>query len=99
MKHAYHLFTIQLKLDQLKVNRDFILGALQSEGIGVGIHYKAIHQHSAYVKKFGYTDNDFPNASWLSERTISLPIGSNLTEQDTDDVIEAVRKVLGYYKR
>jgi len=99
MKHAYHLFTIQLKLDRYKVNRDYILSAIQNEGIGVGIHYRAIHQHRAYAQTFGWTDKDFPNATWLSERTISLPIEPNLTEQDTDDVIEAVRKVLLYYRK
>lgn len=99
VKHACHLFTVQLKLDQLKVNRDFILNALTKEGIGTGVHYMAIHTHPYYRQAFGWKAEDFPNAQWLSERTISLPISSKLTEQDTDDVIDAVKKILGYYKK
>jgi len=99
MKHSYHLFTVQIKPDQLKVNRDFVLNALTKEGIGTGVHYMAIHTHPYYYKTFGWTAEDFPNAQWLSERTISLPISSKLTDQDISAVVGAVKKVLSYYKK
>lgn len=98
-RHGYHLFTIQLKLDQLKINRDFALGALKAEGIGTGVHYKAIHTHPYYSKVFGWTADQFPNAQWLSDRTISLPLSSKLTDEDTNHVIEACHKVFKYYWR
>jgi len=99
IKHGHHLYTIELKLDQLRVNRDFVLGALKEEGIGVGVHYQAIHTHPYYTKTYGWTAKDFPNAQWVSDRTISLPLSSKLTDQDVTDVIEAVRKVLKFYRR
>jgi len=99
MRHAYHLFTIQLKLEQLRVNRDYILSALQEEGIGVGIHYTAIHQLKYYRDTFKWSPNDFPVAQWASDRTISLPLSPKLTDKDIDDVIESVSKVLKYYKK
>ena len=99
VKHGHHLYTIQLKLDQLTVSRDFVLNALKEEGIGTGVHYQAIHTHPYYTKTYGWTANDFPNAQWVSDRTISLPLSSKLTDQDVTDVIEAVRKVVKHYRR
>lgn len=99
IKHGRHLFTIQLKLAQLRVDRDFVLNALNQEGIGTGVHYKAIHTHPYYTKTFGWTAKDFPNAQWLSDCTLSLPLSSKLTDKDINDVIEAVRKILAYYRR
>lgn len=99
IKSAYHLFTIQLKLDQLRVNRDFILDALKAEGIGAGVHYNAIHTHPYYARVLGAVADDFPNAQWLSDRTISLPLSAALEDHDVDDVVEACRKILIYYQR
>jgi len=98
-KHGYHLFTIQLKLDQIKVNRDFVLNALTKEGIGTGVHYMGIHTHPYYRQTFDLSADSFPNAQWLTDRTISLPLSSALSEQDTTDVVTAVHRVLKYYGR
>lgn len=100
-KHGHHLFTVQLDLDSMNVDRDFILNALISEGIGTGIHYKAIHEHP-YYNKFNWKDGegkDFPNSRWISERTISLPMSSKLSDKDVEDVITAVTKIINYYKK
>lgn len=98
-KHGHHLFTVQLKLDQIKVNRDYVLNALTQEGIGTGVHYMAIHTHPYYRQTFGFNADDFPNAQWLTDRTISLPLSPSLADEDVDSVIEAVNKVLKYYRR
>lgn len=99
IRHAHHLFTIQLKLDQLKVNRDFILNALTKEGIGTGVHYMAIHTHPYYFNAFGWKATDYPNAQWLSDRTISIPLSAKLSNQDVTDVVTALSKILNYYKK
>ena len=92
------MFTLKLNLDVLTVDRDYILNAIQEENITTGIHYNAIHNHDYYKYIFGWKAKDYPNAQWISERTISLPLSSKLTDSDIDDVIKAVVKVLTYYK-
>ena len=92
MTHALHLFTILVKSE-----RDKIVHALHNEGIGTGIHFLSLHIHPYYRKTFGYKRKDFPNALYISDRTISLPLSSKLTDRDVSDVVAAVRKVIAYY--
>ena len=96
-RHARHLYTLLLDLDALRVNRDHILQALHCENIGAGIHFVGLHLQPYYKEAFGCRAADFPAATNISERTISLPLSARLSDHDVDDVIEAVHKVLKYY--
>jgi dTDP-4-amino-4,6-dideoxygalactose transaminase len=98
-RHAFHLYTLLLDLDGLTHNRDFVLDALRSENIGTGVHYTALHLHSYYRQAFGFSRGDFPNAEWVSDRTLTLPLGPAMSDQDVDDVIFAVHKVLNHLRR
>jgi len=97
--HARHLYTILLKLDELTADRDTIQQALYEEKIGTGIHFIALHLHPYYQETFGYKRSDYPNATYVSERTISLPLSAKLTDEDVTDVIKAVTKVLTNYTK
>ncbi len=98
-RHARHLYTILLRLDELTADRDTIQQALFEHNIGTGIHFISLHLHPYYQEHFGYKRDDFPNAAFISDRTISLPLSAKLTDEDVSDVIEAVTKVLTHYKR
>lgn len=89
-KHAYHLYTLLLDIDNLKITRDQFLDKMTAQNIGVGVHYIALHLHPYYQQAFGYKKGDFPNAEWISNRTVSIPLSAKLTDEDVDDVIEAV---------
>jgi len=93
-RHAYHLYTLLLDINKLKITRDQFLDEMTKNNIGVGVHYIALHLHPYYQKTFGYKKGDFPNAEWVSDRTVSLPLSAKLTDEDVEDVIEAVKKVL-----
>jgi len=97
--HGRHLYTLLLKLEDLKTDRDSIQQALHKENIGTGIHFISLHLHKYYRETFGFKPDDFPNARFVSDRTISLPLSPKLTEQDVEDVIAGVSKVLNYYKK
>ncbi len=97
--HARHLYTLLLDVDNLKTDRDTIQNALYKENIGTGIHFISLHLHKYYCDTFGYKMGDFPNAEFISERTLSLPLSARLTDQDVEDVINAVIKVVNYYKK
>jgi dTDP-4-amino-4,6-dideoxygalactose transaminase len=92
--HARHLYTILLRLDELTADRDTIQQALYAENIGTGIHFISLHLHPYYQETFGYKRSDYPNATHVSDRTISLPLSAKLTDEDVTDVINAVTKVL-----
>jgi len=98
-RHARHLYSILLRLEELKADRDTIQQALYQENIGTGIHFISLHLHPYYQETYGYKRDDFPNAAYVSERTISLPLSAMLTDEDVDDVIQAVTKVLKKYKK
>jgi len=94
--HARHLYTLLLDLDKLKISRDEFMSALRRENIGTGVHYISLHLQPYYKETFGHREDDFPNASYISERTISIPFSAKLSEQDVQDVIEAVTKVTNH---
>jgi dTDP-4-amino-4,6-dideoxygalactose transaminase len=93
-RHARHLYTILLDCDRLKISRWEFMNFLKQENIGTGIHFTALHLLSFYQDKFGYKRGDFPNAEFISDRTVSLPLSSRLDQEDIDDVIHAVQKVV-----
>ena len=72
--HAHHLYVISLHLERLTIDRDGFLDAIQSTGIGVALHYVALHLQPYYVKNFNTKPQDFPIASNYSERVITLPL-------------------------
>jgi len=97
--HARHLYTLLLDIDRLKISRDEFMQELFRENIGTGVHYISLHLHPYYKDTFGFKKDDFPNSDYISERTVSIPFSAKLTDQDVDDVIEGVTKVLNNNKK
>lgn len=93
-RHSYHLYTLLLDIGRLKISRDGFLDAMAKRNIGTGVHYIALHLHPYYQRKLGYRQGDFPNAEWISERTVSLPISAKLNDRDVRDVIDAVVSII-----
>lgn len=99
VKHAMHLYSILLDLGRLKINRDRFFKALDAENIGASVHFIPVHLHPYYKKTFKFKPGDFPNAEYIFERTISLPISPVLKDKDVKDVVRAVRKIILYFRK
>lgn len=93
-RHAYHLYTPLIDIKRNGKSRDWMLNALTAENIGVDVHYLPVHLHPFYRKTYGWGEGDYPNAEWIGERTLSLPLSAALNETDVEDVIIAFQKVL-----
>ena len=93
-----HLYILQLNLEMLKCGRKEIFDALQAEGVGVNVHYIPTYTFP-YYQKLGYKTGTCPNAERLYERIISIPLYYSLSNEQQDKIIEAVRKVLQYYRK
>jgi dTDP-4-amino-4,6-dideoxygalactose transaminase len=90
--HARHLYTALIDIDELGADRDSFQQALFYDNIGTGIHFVALHLHPFYRERYGYRRGDFPNAEWISDRTLSLPLSAKLSDADVDDVVAAVAR-------
>jgi dTDP-4-amino-4,6-dideoxygalactose transaminase len=99
VQHAWHLYIIQLDLEQLQIGRSEFVELLKKMNIGTSVHFIPLHLHPYYRDTFGYRPEDFPNASAVFERIISLPIYPKMTEADVQDVIDAVREIARHYRR
>jgi len=99
VKAVYHIYVIQLRAELLKVGRKEIFEALRAENIGVTVHYMPLHLHPFYQREFGYRKGDYPEAERYYERAITLPIFPKMSDEDANDVIKAVHKVICYYRR
>jgi dTDP-4-amino-4,6-dideoxygalactose transaminase len=91
--HARHLYTLMIDEARTGLDRDRFMQALYEQNIGTGVHYLGVHLHPYYRDRFGYRPEDFPNATWISERTISIPLSPKLSNSDIERVVEAVRGI------
>jgi perosamine synthetase len=96
VKPAWHLYPIRLDLERLSVGRAQVFRALRAENIGVNVHYIPVHNHPYYRDRFGYRGGEYPVAEDAYERLISLPMFHGMSDQDVEDVVHAVHKVIGH---
>ena len=66
--------------------------ALRARGIGVNVHYRPVHLHTFYRREFGFGPGLCPVAEREYERLLTLPLFPAMTDDDVEDVIDAVRQ-------
>jgi dTDP-4-amino-4,6-dideoxygalactose transaminase len=91
--HSWHVFTPLLPLSRMSISRGGFMEAMKARGIGVGVHYPAIHLFSAY-RALGYTDGQFPNAERIGRETVTLPLFPAMQLADVDRVVDAATAVI-----
>jgi dTDP-4-amino-4,6-dideoxygalactose transaminase len=91
--HAWHLYVLQLN-DDAPVARDQFIDAMFEKGIGCSVHYVPLHQHPYWRDTYHLTPEMFPVSQRVYERSVSLPIYSKMTDEDTERVILAAREIL-----
>lgn len=94
---AYHLFQIILETERLSITRDEFMAALHAKRVGTGVHYRALHELQYYKTELDLCPTSFPNASYISERTVSLPFSAALTDSEVDYILTTVKDVLTKY--
>lgn len=95
VRHAWHLYVIQLDLERLSIDRSQFIEALRAQNIGTSVHFIPVHLFEYYRRTFGYRDGDYPKAEQIFERIVSLPLYTTMTEEDVADVVAAVRRIVG----
>ena len=89
----WHMFQPLLPLAQMNVDRAGFIARMHEQGIGVGIHYPALHLFSLYRAR-GFAEGQFPHAEHVGASTISLPLFPAMQDSDVTRVCSALSKVL-----
>ena len=91
--HSWHIFAPLLPLDKVKLTRGEFIKAMHEHGIGVGVHYPALHLFTQY-RKLGCKEGDCPNAERIGRETVTLPLFPTMELPDVDRVCDAVAEIL-----
>jgi len=86
----WHMFQVVLPE---RAPRAGFIARMRGEGIGIGVHYPAIHLFALY-RALGHREGDFPVAESIGRRIATLPLFPAMADEDVDRVCEAARKVL-----
>lgn len=93
-----HLYILRLDLEKLNCDRRQFFDALKAENIFSQVHYLPVYWHS-YYEKLGYEKGLCPEAENYYMESMSLPLYYSMTEEDVQDVICAVKKLIAYYAK
>lgn len=93
-----HLYILRLKLDKLNCDRRQFFDAMSAENICCQVHYLPVYWHSWY-EKLGYEKGICPNAESYYESVMSIPLYYSLKNEDVEDVITAVKKIVDHYRK
>lgn len=94
-KSSGHLYLVRIPGISDETRREIII-KLAERGVATNVHYKPLPMMTAY-KNLGWDIKDFPNAYAYYENLITLPLHTNLTDEDVDYVIENFKEVVGEY--
>jgi dTDP-4-amino-4,6-dideoxygalactose transaminase len=86
----WHMF--QVVLPQ-RIRRGEFIARMRDRGIGVGVHYPAIHLFSLY-RSLGFRAGQYPNAERIGAAIATLPLFPAMADADVERVCEAAKRVL-----
>lgn len=97
--HAWHLFILRIRPEELAITRNEFIEQLKVFGIGTSVHFIPLHLHPFYARTYGYRPGDFPHAEDSYRRCLSLPIFPGMTEAEIEYVVRAVRSTVERHSR
>lgn len=99
VEHAWHLYVIRLRPEMLRIHRDELIQILKAEGVGTQVHFIPLHLHSYYRTALGLRPEEYPVATAASERILSLPFYTLLSDEDVAYVADRLRTILRARRR
>ena len=94
--HSWYLYVILIEADKTQrgIDRNRFIEEMTKNNIGTSVHYKPLHRMTYYREKYKLKPGMFPNAEWVFQRCVSLPIYSAMTDAQLAYVIESIREIL-----
>ena len=93
-KHAYHLYPVQVKFDQIRISKKELFEKMKEQNIRLQVHYIPVHLHPYYRQRFGFKKSDFPIAEKFYEQEISIPIYPLLEKSDAEFISQTIIELI-----
>lgn len=93
-----HLYILRIVPEKLSIDRKKFFEALGAENVCCNVHYIPVY-YFPYYEKLGYSKGLCPNAEKLYEEIVTLPLYYAMSDADVESVIEAVKKIVEFYRR
>jgi len=77
-----------------RVPRAGFMARMREAGIGIGVHYPAIHLFSLY-RSLGWKAGQYPHAERIGRAIVTLPLFPAMSDADVDRVCEACGRIIG----
>lgn len=90
---SWHIYIIRVDFTKVKLSKKEIFARMRDRGIVLNLHYIPVHTQP-YYQKLGFQKGDFPVSEKYYEEAITLPLYYDLTDEQQDGVIEALKEVL-----
>lgn len=88
-RHVYHLYVIKVK------GREYVKSFLSEKGITTGVHYPDALPGLGAYRHLGFKPEDFPVSSECSQEVLSLPIFTEMTDEQVDYVCKSLEEAIG----
>ncbi len=92
---AFHLYVVRVDSGDGGHFRRRVFNALRQRGIGVNVHYLPVHLQP-YYRALGFDAGQFPESEAHGAGALTLPLYPDLTDAQQDEVVSALRQVLGH---
>ena len=92
-----HLYILRIVPERLRIDRKQFFEALAAENVCCNVHYIPTY-YFPYYEQLGYQRGLCPNAEKLYEEIISLPLYYAMSDGDVESVVEAVKKIVTFYR-
>jgi UDP-4-amino-4-deoxy-L-arabinose-oxoglutarate aminotransferase len=94
MQHAWHLFIVRINEQQAGMDRNEFMQRLKENNIGSGLHFRAVHEQKYYRQHLPAETGSLANTEYNSQRICSLPLFPAMQDNDVNQVIETIERLL-----
>ncbi|MEO2044483.1 MAG: DegT/DnrJ/EryC1/StrS family aminotransferase, partial [Nitrospinaceae bacterium] len=94
VKHAYHLYPLQIDFDKLKITKSEFFQRMKDFGVNLQVHYIPVHLQPFYKNNYGFQPGDFPVSERFYRNEVSLPIYPDLSRKEVTFVVNNILNII-----
>lgn len=91
---GHHLYVLRIDFEAIGQTRGNLMRALKARGIGSQVHYIPVPAQPFY-RRMGHQPGQYPNASSYYQQALSIPLFYELSDAQQDQVIQAIKELVG----